>query len=48
VMTDLNTLVTPDYDGTLTTANDINNSGRMTGQALEHETGMLVAFVARP
>jgi probable HAF family extracellular repeat protein len=48
VMTDLNTLVSPDYDGTLTTANDINNSGRMTGQALEHETGTLVAFVARP
>jgi probable HAF family extracellular repeat protein len=48
VMTDLNTLVSPDYDGTLTTANDINNSGRMAGQALEHETGTLVAFVARP
>jgi probable HAF family extracellular repeat protein len=47
VMTDLNALVTPDYDGTLTTANDINNSGRMTGQALEHETGTLVAFVAQ-
>jgi probable HAF family extracellular repeat protein len=48
VMTDLNTLVTSDYEDTLTTANDINNSGRITGQALEQATGALVAFVARP
>jgi probable HAF family extracellular repeat protein len=48
VMTDLNTLVTADYEDTLTTANDINNSGRITGQALEQATGALVAFVARP
>jgi probable HAF family extracellular repeat protein len=47
VMTDLNTLVTSDYEDTLTTANDINNSGRITGQALEQATGALVAFVAR-
>jgi probable HAF family extracellular repeat protein len=48
VMTELNTLVTADYEDTLTTANDINNSGRITGQALEQGTGALVAFVARP
>jgi probable HAF family extracellular repeat protein len=46
VMTDLNTLVIPDYHDTLTTANDINESGRITGQALE-QAGTLVAFVAR-
>jgi probable HAF family extracellular repeat protein len=47
VMTDLNTLDS-DYHGTLITANDINESGRITGQALEQATGTLVAFVARP
>jgi probable HAF family extracellular repeat protein len=47
VMTDLNTLVASDYHGTLITANDINQSGRITGQALEHATGTLVAFAAR-
>jgi probable HAF family extracellular repeat protein len=46
-MADLNTLVTADYHDTLITANDINASGRITGQALVHETGSLVAFVAR-
>jgi probable HAF family extracellular repeat protein len=48
VMTDLNTLVTPDYEDTLTTANDINNAGRITGQAVEQETDTLLAFEARP
>ena len=47
VITDLNTLDS-DYHGTLITANDINESGRITGQALEQATGTLVAFVARP
>jgi probable HAF family extracellular repeat protein len=44
-MTNLNTLVAPDYEGTLVTANDINASGRITGQAMEQD-GTLVAFVA--
>jgi probable HAF family extracellular repeat protein len=46
VMMDLNTLVSPDYHGTLVTANDINASGRITGQTVE-QTGTLVAFMAR-
>jgi probable HAF family extracellular repeat protein len=46
-ITDLNTLMAPDYEDTLTTANDINESGRFTGQAFEPATGKLVAFVAR-
>jgi probable HAF family extracellular repeat protein len=45
-MTDLNTLIGSDYHDTLITANDINASGRITGQALEQD-GALVAFVAR-
>ncbi len=45
-ITDLNTLVAPGYGGTLTTANDINESGRITGQAFDD--GSLVAFVAEP
>jgi probable HAF family extracellular repeat protein len=47
-ITDLNTLVAPGYSDTLTTANDINESGRITGQAVERATGSLIAFVARP
>ena len=47
VMSDLNTLIPSDYDGILVTANDINAAGRITGQALDQETGTLVAFVAR-
>jgi hypothetical protein len=31
----------------LTTANDIDESGRITGQAFDPETGELVAFAAR-
>jgi probable HAF family extracellular repeat protein len=46
VMTDLNTLDS-DYHGTLITANDINESGRITGQALDQATETLVAFIAR-
>jgi probable HAF family extracellular repeat protein len=48
VIADLNTLVASGYEDTLTTANDINESGRITGQALEKATGTLVAFTARP
>jgi probable HAF family extracellular repeat protein len=48
VVTDLNTLVKPGDDGTLISANDVNESGRITGQALDPATGALVAFVAQP
>jgi probable HAF family extracellular repeat protein len=48
VITDLKTLVEPGYDGTLVSANDVNESGRITGQALDPATGALVAFVAQP
>jgi probable HAF family extracellular repeat protein len=48
VITNLNTLVEPGYDGTLVSANDVNESGRITGQALDHATGALVAFIAQP
>ena len=47
-ITDLNTLIAPGYEDTLTTANDIDESGRITGQAVQQATGALVAFVARP
>jgi probable HAF family extracellular repeat protein len=45
-ITDLNTLIAEGYSGALITANDINESGRITGQAFD--SGSLVAFVARP
>jgi hypothetical protein len=41
VITNLKTLVGPGYDGTLVNANDVNESGRITGQALDHATGAL-------
>jgi probable HAF family extracellular repeat protein len=47
-ISDLNTLVAAGYAGTLTAANDINASGRITGQAFDPMSGSLVAFVARP
>ncbi|HEX2459343.1 MAG TPA: hypothetical protein VHJ58_04270 [Vicinamibacterales bacterium] len=46
VMTDLNELIGPDYPDTLVTANDINEAGRITGQALQ-QNGTFVGFVAR-
>jgi probable HAF family extracellular repeat protein len=48
VVTDLKTLVEPGYGGTLISANDVNESGRITGQALDPATGAFVAFVAQP
>jgi probable HAF family extracellular repeat protein len=45
---DLNDLVADDERLTLTSANDIDDLGRITGQAIEPDTGELVAFVARP
>jgi probable HAF family extracellular repeat protein len=46
-MTDLNDLTNPDYPDKLVTANDINEAGRITGQAAEQKTGALVAFRAQ-
>jgi hypothetical protein len=47
-MTDLNTLVTAGSAGHLVFANDINDVGAITGQAIDPETGDAVAFVADP
>jgi len=47
VMTDLNTLDQPDYTGHLYAAGDINNAGRITGEALDPAGGSR-AFVAIP
>jgi probable HAF family extracellular repeat protein len=48
VMTDLNTRVTLGYGGRLVFANDINDAGAISGQAIDPETGDAVAFVAAP
>jgi probable HAF family extracellular repeat protein len=47
VMRDLNDLA-PGYDDLITTANDIDDRGRITGQAFDADTGQFVAFVATP
>jgi hypothetical protein len=46
-MTDLSTLVSG-RPGHLVFANDINNAGRITGQALDPQTGDHMAFLATP
>ena len=46
-MTDLNDLA-PEYSGQLCAANDIDERGRITGQAFQASTGQTVAFVATP
>jgi probable HAF family extracellular repeat protein len=48
VMTDLQDLVVGDYDDVITTANDIDDLGRITGQAFDPDTGQFFAFVAKP
>jgi probable HAF family extracellular repeat protein len=51
VMTDLNCLVDPDGcnpDDTLIAAFDIDDFGRITGQAFDDEAGAFVAFLATP
>jgi len=45
-MTDLNTLVGPGDDNLLISANDIDDAGRITGQASGQAAGQLVAFRA--
>jgi probable HAF family extracellular repeat protein len=47
VMRDLNDLA-PGYDDVITTANDIDDFGRITGQAFDADTGRFVAFLATP
>jgi probable HAF family extracellular repeat protein len=47
VMQDLNDLA-PGYDDVITTANDIDDLGRITGQAFDADTGQFVAFLATP
>ena len=47
-MTDLNDLLVRDYDDLITTANDIDDFGRITGQAFDADTGQFFAFVAKP
>ena len=37
-----------DYDDVITTANDIDDFGRITGQAFDAETNQFFAFVAKP
>jgi probable HAF family extracellular repeat protein len=48
VMTDLNALVAPGYSDYLYSANDINDFGAITGQAVEQGSGAYVSFVASP
>lgn len=47
VMTDLSELA-PGFDGSFVFANDINDAGEITGQAIDAETGDAVAFRATP
>jgi probable HAF family extracellular repeat protein len=48
VMSDLNDLLAPEFEGHLVFANDINDAGQITGQAIDPVTGDAVAFVATP
>lgn len=48
VMVDLNEAVRPGYADVLTTANDIDDVGRITGQARDDTKGRFLAFVAKP
>jgi probable HAF family extracellular repeat protein len=48
VMKDLNTLAAPGYTGILTTAQDINDRGEITGRAFDPVTGERPTFVATP
>lgn len=48
VMMDMNTLISPNSGLTLVAAQDINDSGVITGQAQDSSSGALVGFVAVP
>jgi hypothetical protein len=45
---DLNTLVAPGYSDQLVFANDINDTGAITGQSFNATTGVSSAFLALP
>jgi len=45
---DLNSVIASDYDDLLTTANDIDNFGRITGQGFDDDASRFVAFLATP
>jgi probable HAF family extracellular repeat protein len=47
VMTDLSELASG-YEGSFVFANDINDAGEITGQAIDAETGDAVTFLASP
>jgi hypothetical protein len=47
-VTDLNAVMDATSPLVLTTANDIDDLGRITGQAFDTASGEYVAFVARP
>jgi len=48
VMTDVQTLIVSGDDDFITTVNDIDDAGRITGQAIDLATGLRVAFEAVP
>jgi len=48
VMRDVNGLIMGSYPDHLYSANDINDLGRITGEAVESDTGASVPFVATP
>lgn len=48
ILTDLNDLVEPSYEGILLSAGSINDAGVITGAALDPETGATVTFIATP
>ena len=48
VMKDLNALVAPGYTAVLTTAQDVNDQGVITGRAFDAAAGTRPAFVATP
>ena len=48
VVTDLNTLIPPDYPNRLENGKDINDRGEITGRAIDPVTGVRTAFVAKP
>ena len=48
VMKDLNTLAAPGYTGTLTSAQDVNDLGVITGRAFDPATNTRPAFSAVP
>lgn len=48
VMTDLNAVKQPGYTARIEQAKDINDAGEITGRAVDANTGLRTAFVAKP